>query len=586
MSDYTNATLILAENELKKFLSKFPDYSFEPDFQINPELTSGSLELTDNVLVFQAPDAVEILYTVYAFAEKFLGWCFFEPGRDRFNHKMAKEISQGTVFEMPEKLLKRRGFIQEFDFSEDSYMTADWMARNGLNYVLVWMKFYDKASPELKEYFAVRGIEIESGHHNFNYWIPPQEYCKSNPDFFAIIDGKRISPTMDKSALLLSEQLCTTNKDLRDEIVNNMIKYCKANPEVKTISLIPNDGFGWCECEECSKFYSPETKGELYSLSTHVYKADRIYHDMFNYVAGKLRAALPNVSLTMCAYVNYVSPSEGFKLHDKSAVHFAPYWRCVNHKIDEKCPINERYADDVKKWVSAKSGGEVNIYEYLMGVNLYVSLPFVFHEEIFDEIKWFSQNGVDGYLTQFHIPHWTVYGMNFYCMAKAAMGEDKQVVLNNLLQSLFGDDFEKGRAFYSKMHDLVHSAGECHITYPRALFNRTKLEQYQEIHNLALEISENAGQDQFLKELSLWTEYLLRFKGLFDKYQEEGLCIQEIDEFLAWIHSYPESRVFVHDKIDMLLNAWKTAIENNTEWIHFNIGWEDDYIRLHDRTMK
>ena len=31
-----------------------------------------------------------------------------------------------------------------------------------------------------------------------------------------------------------------------------MIKYCREHPELTVISLIPTDGYGWCECERCS----------------------------------------------------------------------------------------------------------------------------------------------------------------------------------------------------------------------------------------------------------------------------------------------------------------------------------------------
>ena len=137
------------------------------------------------------------------------------------------------------------------------------MAKNKMNYLLVWMKYYDELSDELKEFARIRGIEIESGHHNFNYWIPGKIYTNAHPDFFAEINGKRINPSTKDDELLLSEQLCTTNPKLRSEIVRRMVEYCDKHPEVKTISLVPNDGFGWCECENCSKFYDKNKKGDF-----------------------------------------------------------------------------------------------------------------------------------------------------------------------------------------------------------------------------------------------------------------------------------------------------------------------------------
>ena len=73
-----------------------------------------------------------------------------------------------------------------------------------MNYLPVWMKYYDHLSDEMKEYARIRGIEIESGHHNFNYWIPGRKYGKTHPEFFAEINGKRIQSSDGKSELLLS----------------------------------------------------------------------------------------------------------------------------------------------------------------------------------------------------------------------------------------------------------------------------------------------------------------------------------------------------------------------------------------------
>jgi hypothetical protein len=550
-------TMELARKELVSFLEKNSGSvcNCKWEFNLSEEVLRGNVVMKDGVLYFSAPDALGILYTVYAFAEKYLGYCFFEPGNDLFNPDLIRPLKDGELLTLPKPKLKRRGFIQEFPFNEDSCILADWMARNRLNYLLVWMKYYDNASMELKDYYRIRGIEIESGHHNFNYWVPPRKYYKEHPEFFAVIDGERIVPVVDrkKGDLLLSEQICTTNKDLRDEIVRNMVQYCRANPEVKTLSLVPNDGFGWCECGECAKFYNVNEKGDTYSVSEHVYRADRIYHDMFSYVSAELQKKLPDVSLTMAAYVNYSAPSENFTLNTGSAVHFAPYWRCVNHKLyDKDCPINSRYLDDLQKWVRVKQGGEVNIYEYLMGVNLYISLPLVFHETIFAEIDWLAENGVDGYLTQFHIPHWTAYGMNFYAMAKAAAGEDKQETVDYLFESVFGGKSSMAKRFYQKLDELVKSVGNCHVTYPRALLNRTEQGQYEELLKTAEELFSDSSSS-FVAELSVWAEYLLRFKKLYDKYQESGIRTEEIDTFTAWIHSHDKTRIFVHDKVDMIL---------------------------------
>lgn len=587
----TDKTVLFAASELealcgKRFGGSSCKQKIKVVFSLSSKLEGYAVSAAEGTIKFEAPGPVELLYSVYDFAEEYLDYCFFEPGRDTIASTASEiNIPEGKLIGPSKPLLKRRGFIQEFPFSEESFIIADWMAKNKLNYVMVWMKYYDKTTPEMREAFRVRGIEIESGHHNFSYWIPGEKYGETNPDFFAVIDGKRISPSSSKSELLLSEQLCTTNPELRKEIVRRMIAYTREHPELKTISLIPNDGFGWCECEECSKFYDKSKKGEIYSVSNHVYKADRIYHDMVNDVSAQLHRENSDLMLTFCAYVNYSSPAPGFKLAKNTAVHFAPYWRCVNHEIhDSDCWLNSAYYKDLNAWIAAKDGGEVNIYEYIMGINLYISLPLIFHETIFNEINEYARIGVDGFLTQFHIPHWTVYGPNFYMMAKALYGADTKKAVADFFRKIFGAKASDAVKLYEKLLAIQKSSGPCLVTYPRALFNRTKAEDYREAHRMAERLAEGTSSD-FVRRLPLWTEYLLKFKELFDKYQAGNAVKKDVEDFKEWCRQLKAERILVYEKAEWLLDAWLKCFDTGKDWLHFNIDWEDKYVKLHETLL-
>ena len=587
---FENKTLALAYSELISMLKKAADIRHTPDGNLEIEfkicLNQGfSVILDRNNLVFNGAGPTEILYAVYDLAEKVLGYCFFEPGTDICDPPEKIVLEQGYVIENTKPLLSNRGLIQEFAFSDGSYSLADWMAKNKLNYLLTHMKYYDQLSNDLKEYFSVRGITIESGHHIFDYWIPAHKYYKKHPEYFAIINGERIVPYND-NGYLKGGQLCATDPGVRREIAKNMIAYCKEHPEANIISLVPNDGFGWCECEHCSKFYDKSRRGQLYCLSEHVYPAQELYHDMVRDVAAQVRAVIPSKTVTFVAYVNYVEPSKNFILNNNMAVHVAPYWRCVNHRIyDRSCPINSMYIEAIQKWTKTKNGGHINIYEYYMGVNLYVSLPLVHHEDVFDEAAFYSQNGIDGLLTQFQMSHWTAYGLNYYCMAKALYGSGKESV-NSTLQKLFGPAFEDVGCFYSEMKKLVLSAGNCHITYPRALFNRTQLASYEYLHSCALAIAQKIPDNKFVQGFVIWTEYLLRFKNLFDLYHRKTQIDSELRDFLDWARQHKNDNVFVFEKLQMLIGKWQESIKSGRSWLHFNLDWEDEYIRKHDTLLR
>ncbi len=586
-NQYSDPTLQLAQRELHSLWSRrCPDGGpkIHPVFRLVAEQTSFAVSKRGTELRFTAPTTVEILYGVYEFAEKFLGFCFFAPGQDILRDSGADLFLPEGVLLAPRKpLLSIRGFVQEFPFDDETPLLADWMAKNKLNYLNTWMKYYDHLSPERKTEFQIRGIEVQSGHHNFNYWIPGEKYHSRNPEFFAQIAGKRIKPIPDQNGLLLSEQLCTSNPALRREIVKNMLSYARSHPEVRTLALIPNDGFGWCECPQCSRFYDPDRRGELYSLSTHVYQAERIYLDLLQEVSEQLREERPDLMLNFCAYINYCRPTPEFRLAENLSVSFAPYWRCIRHRLDDpSCPINCRYADDILSWARAKSGGKVIIYEYYMGVNLYLSLPMIHHQEVFQEVQWYHQHKVDGLITQFHLPHWSVYGLNYYFMAKAAWDEPAAECIGRTLRQLFGPAAAQASALYAALKNLIDSVGHCHIPYPYSLLKRTDLAQYQQLLSLATALVAAAESDnQLAAEQLLWCEYLLKFKQLFDTYHRGELTIAEVDEFLAWIHQHRASRVFVHHKFDLYFQALRDCLNSGRPWLHFNIDWEDDYIRQH-----
>ena len=573
-----NETYSLACRELAR-------YRMEAELHLEEKLPSFELRREAGRTVIAAPDPVELLYGVYDLAERFGGWSFTEPGRDRFDPSAVKPLpADGMLRAAVKPPLRRRGLIQEFPFDAETPDLFDWMAKNKLNYLLVWMKYYDDLPEDLKEYAELRGIVIESGHHNFDYWIPASRYHRTHPEYFAERDGRRITPSADGNALLLSEQLCTTNPALRREIVANMLAYCEKHPEVKIIALNPNDGFGWCECETCSRLCDKTERGELYNLSEHVPKADRIYHALLAEVAALLYEKRPDLKLSFFAYVNYCSPAAGFRLTENLMVHFAPYWRCINHAIDDpECPVNAAYTRDILNWVNAKAGGEVNIYEYYMGVNFYLGLPMVHFDEMYRELRWYAAHGVDGILTQFHIGNWSAYGMNYVLMARYARGEAKEEAQEALFRQRFGRDAEKGRDFYRQLKELLLKLGRCHFPYPYSLLSRTTAGDFAEILKRAEELRSLAPGDPFRGELVTWAEYMLRFKNLFDAYHAGKLSESDLESFLDWIRSHRDSRLFVQDKFESYFGALRECLRSGREWLHFNLDWEDAYIRRQEK---
>lgn len=132
---------------------------------------------------------------------------------------------------------------------------------------------------------------------------------------------------------------------------------------------------------------------------------------------------------------------------------------------------------------------------------------------------------------------------------------------------------------------MLLKAGRCHIPYPRSLLRRTQMSDYREINALAVKLAAKAPQDRFRAELVIWTEYMIRFKQLFDDYRAKHLTEKDVRAFLDWIHAHRDTRVFVHDRVDMYFQALLDDLRTGREWIHFNLDWEDSYILRHDEFL-
>ncbi|NLK83962.1 MAG: hypothetical protein GX280_07780, partial [Lentisphaerae bacterium] len=74
-------TTDLIRAEQKKF-------GIDAELKIVDNLPSFEIANFNGRIVISAPNQLEQLYGIYDFAEKFRGWCFFEPGRDRFDQTL------------------------------------------------------------------------------------------------------------------------------------------------------------------------------------------------------------------------------------------------------------------------------------------------------------------------------------------------------------------------------------------------------------------------------------------------------------------------------------------------------------------
>ena len=84
--------------------------------------------------------------------------------------------------------------------------------------------------------------------HSFFDLVDPEIYFKKHPEYFAEVNGMRIPST----------QLCTTNPEVIQIVVDRLKEEMALKPQAKYWSVSQEDTYGWCSCESCKAINDKE----------------------------------------------------------------------------------------------------------------------------------------------------------------------------------------------------------------------------------------------------------------------------------------------------------------------------------------
>ncbi|NOS69017.1 MAG: DUF4838 domain-containing protein [Verrucomicrobia bacterium] len=343
------------------------------------------------------------LYAVYRFLQDELGVRYYAPW---FTHiPKRSSLSLGR--------LNSRG-KPAFEYRDPFWFPAfdgDWAARNGST----------SATARLKEKHG--GQMIYKGFvHTFYPLVPPAQNFKTHPEWFSLVKGKRVSE---------GAQLCTTDPQLRDFIVDRVKAWLRESPDANIISVSQNDHAGACECERCAAVDERE--------GTH---AGSLL-ELVNYVAEKIEPEFPNVLVDTLAY----------QYTRKAPKTLRPRRNVIIRLCSIECnfakpltdPSNELFARDIRDW--HRLTDRLYIWDYTTDFSHYL-LPFPNYYVVGPNVRFFHRNGVVGLFEQ-----------GAYQSSSGEMSELRAWVLAQLLWNPYQDD-----------HKLVREFVEAYYGKPSARF--------------------------------------------------------------------------------------------------------------------
>jgi len=220
------------------------------------------------------------LYGVYGLLENVLG-C-------RFYTSTVEKIPAMDVIEIPE--------LDETVVSPFEYRQTNW------NEMAYSAEYAYKRGLNSQKHPAATSILAESLCHTMFNFVSPDEFFDEHPEYFSMIEGRRIRD---------HAQLCLTNPEVLQIVIERLKKTIAAHPECKIFSVSQMDWYNPCTCPECAAIDEAEGS-QMGTMLRFVNKVANAIAEEYPHVlidtlayhytrqAPKITRPAPNVTVRLC----------------------------------------------------------------------------------------------------------------------------------------------------------------------------------------------------------------------------------------------------------------------------------------------
>ena len=470
----------------------------------------------DIVFTGRAPHAV--IYAVYDFLEDSVGYAWLFPG------DLGEEVPTVRTLRIG-KL--RRSQAPSFPFRWIG--SGEWALRSKMNMRV-------RAGRERT------GVSEVFGGHSFCKVLPAEQYFDSRPDFFALVAGLR-KRSRSKGH---GDQICTSNPAAVREVVKNMRTALDANPAARIISLSPNDGLGFCECDNCMKLDEPGKynlidvqRGRAVPREERIGILSARMLRFYNQVARELAKTHPQVMVKSFAYSLYVRPPKDRRMRcEPNLMIQLCHGACHNHPLtDPDCPYNRDYLAALEGWDGI--GQHLAIYEYYWKVS-WVDLPWPILHSIRQDIPQYHRMGVKLLYTQFGRNYAGGFGPIYYIVSRLLwdVNADVDALLAHFCGKAYGKAGDTMRRYYMFWEDTVQATGiHASVNLAEAcleVFSSANLATAAEMLTEASELADSAKARQRVERVAaqleytkLASQYVHALKAIRDRYPVHWVLEQD-----------------------------------------------------------
>ncbi len=286
------------------------------------------------------------------------------------------------------------------------------------------------------------GVEGYWAVHTFYRFMPPTEFYDEHPEYYSLIDGKRIHERA---------QLCLTNPDVFKIITKRLKQAMRENPDCLIFSVSQNDYHNPCQCEHCQKI-AKEEETEAGPLIWFV-----------NKVAKEVEKEFPDKYVGTLAYQYTRKPCKNIKPRENVVIRLCSIECCFAHDF-KSCPENQSFMDDLQAWSAIAP--HMYIWDYVVNFSHY-TLPYPNFGVLQENIKTFRENNSIGIMEQaaYQSRGGEFAELRAYVISKLLWNPDCDVdaVIDDFMYGYYGRSGQYVKEYFDLLHGLVTPLTHIHL---------------------------------------------------------------------------------------------------------------------------
>lgn len=346
------------------------------------------------------------LYGVYTFLEDYVGCRWYTSEASRIPSRPALMIGQIDDTQVPAFAWRRTSYR---DIASQGSPIAMRLKLNGGGDWGLWC-------------------------HSFFSVVPPEEYFQTHPEYFSLVDGRRVR----------DKQLCLTNPDVIQLVIRRLREMTAKEPHLPYWSISQMDWAGNCECPNCRAADDREgtPMGSLLEFVNTIAAQfpDKIITTLaYQYSRKPPRTlkALPNVGIQLCTLE--LNRSQSFATDGRAE--------------------SVSFREEIGRWAAISRN--IVIWDYTIQFANLVS-PFPNLRVLKPNLQHLASHRVMGVYSQANREIGGEFAeLRGYLLAKLMWDpdQDASMVMDDFLDGYYGPAGRPIRRYIDRMHDALERSG-------------------------------------------------------------------------------------------------------------------------------